>query len=629
MLSTVHSTQLTSRRKKSSLPSKVFLWISRRGRRVETPEPRRPSTTWYTRPRKQPSYVTSAHCNTPTQKKSVSGSDPSRFWRQGDCITDGGVRSIAVRNTLRRLAAKIVGKWVETTVGDKLWPKQLGYSTRRRAEAIIHVVRKYTDTKFGAVRVFLKSDFKNAFNSIRRNVLLNAIKRDLPEYYAYFWQSYREPTSLPYGEDVVKSATGMQQGDPVGSMGFCLATLPLMSEIPTLFSAHLDDVALAGSPLEVLVDLKKVISSDSQYGLQLDFRKCELFVLIRSADVRAKITHQFTDDNRLIISPTSESFTGFTNKTVPSSFEEKIERLKLMTTRLRGIHAHQAFYLLRNSLAVARTMHILRSSKGWQFPSLLAEWDLTDRDAVAQVTNISIDDKVWSEATLPIQERGFGIRLIKELATPAYLASVHCFQAFISGLVDFNVDYAPESPLTVWSAKAVSAPPVVGDRTYQKVWDNIITKRHWAKVDQCADKDNMHTARRLAVATPESAAWLSASPTSVLGTPFDDDVFRMSVGLRLGSKPSSFYIGKCGTQVDEYGSYALTCGTCARPDRCSRHSSLNTTIQRALYSSGTPSTLEPLALPLSFSNKGYPERKCWLYSQLNSTTEADALNCFF
>ena len=56
---------------------------------------------------------------------------------------DGGVRPIAVGNTLRRLATKVGCKSMSAEIGDSLRPVQLGYSTRGGCEAAAHAARKY------------------------------------------------------------------------------------------------------------------------------------------------------------------------------------------------------------------------------------------------------------------------------------------------------------------------------------------------------------------------------------------------------------------------------------------------------------------------------------------------------
>ena len=56
---------------------------------------------------------------------------------------DGGVRPIAVGNTLRRLVAKVISMQLCAVVGDHLRPIQLGYGTPGGCEAAIHAARTF------------------------------------------------------------------------------------------------------------------------------------------------------------------------------------------------------------------------------------------------------------------------------------------------------------------------------------------------------------------------------------------------------------------------------------------------------------------------------------------------------
>ncbi|OWA53999.1 hypothetical protein BV898_18422 [Hypsibius exemplaris] len=104
---------------------------------------------------------------------------------------NGGIRSIACGNTLRRLLGKI-----------------LGYGTPGNAEAVVHATRSFLSEE-GKAKVLLKLDFKNAFNTIDRTKLLQALRADLPDYYALVWQMYRHSSELFFGDFVPKSESGV------------------------------------------------------------------------------------------------------------------------------------------------------------------------------------------------------------------------------------------------------------------------------------------------------------------------------------------------------------------------------------------------------------------------------------
>ena len=88
---------------------------------------------------------------------------------------------IAVSCTLRRLAAKVGGNKVMKEMGDLLAPRQLGFDVKGGAEAAVHAVRLYLqDPTLNPSKAVLKLDFKNAFNTIHRDWMLNAIGEHCP-----------------------------------------------------------------------------------------------------------------------------------------------------------------------------------------------------------------------------------------------------------------------------------------------------------------------------------------------------------------------------------------------------------------------------------------------------------------
>jgi len=94
-------------------------------------------------------------------------------------------------------------------------------------------------------------------------------------------------------------------------------------------------------------------------------------------------------------------------------------------------------------------------------PFSFAEFDKLLRLAVERITNSSLTDTQWLQASLPIRNGGFGVRRVSSLALPAFLASAAgtaLLQAEI--LADCNV---PEDPywkdyLQLWLASGNETP---------------------------------------------------------------------------------------------------------------------------------------------------------------------------
>ena len=129
---------------------------------------------------------------------------------------EGGVRPIAVGCTLRCLVAKVAGSKVRDEMIDLLAPIQLGYSVRGGAEAVVHAARLYMqDLKQKCV---LKLDFRNAFNSLRRDKILQAVKSFAPNLLPLAHSAYLSPSLLFLDDKSIESAEGVQQGYPLGPL---------------------------------------------------------------------------------------------------------------------------------------------------------------------------------------------------------------------------------------------------------------------------------------------------------------------------------------------------------------------------------------------------------------------------
>ena len=187
----------------------------------------------------------------------------------------GGVRPIAVGCTLRRLVAKIAGNKVMEEATDLLAPRQLGYGVSGGAEAAVHAARIYLG-QLQDDHALVKLDFRNAFNSVHRDKMLEAVEGLVPSIYPFIHSVYSSPSSLFWGDRTLSSSEGVQQGDPLGPLLFCL----FIHHHSTLLTAefcveYLDDITLGGSTNEILHDLE-VIKSFEEVGLSLNNQKSEI-----------------------------------------------------------------------------------------------------------------------------------------------------------------------------------------------------------------------------------------------------------------------------------------------------------------------------------------------------------------
>jgi len=83
---------------------------------------------------------------------------------------------------------------------------------KRGAETAAHAARCYIN-KLSPEEAFLKIDFTNAFNAVSRDEIFSSSEEYTPELLPFINICYGQPYFLIYGESVILSEQGLQQGD--------------------------------------------------------------------------------------------------------------------------------------------------------------------------------------------------------------------------------------------------------------------------------------------------------------------------------------------------------------------------------------------------------------------------------
>ena len=98
---------------------------------------------------------------------------------------DNGVRPIAASMTLRRLVAKIAMAKLGDKCEELFWPNKVGVGSPLGAEVAVHSVRKFLQSPSSSDMICLKTDFRNAYNTLRRDIALKSIEKEAPEIYKF------------------------------------------------------------------------------------------------------------------------------------------------------------------------------------------------------------------------------------------------------------------------------------------------------------------------------------------------------------------------------------------------------------------------------------------------------------
>ena len=107
--------------------------------------------------------------------------------------------------------------------------------------------------------------------------MMAAVRQKVPELFTLVYSAYSAPSSLFVGDTVIQSAEGVQQGDPLGPLLFCITTIGIMEHLRSeLYIFYLDDCTLGGTGETVLHDLQLVEQEAGQLGLNLNHSKSEV-----------------------------------------------------------------------------------------------------------------------------------------------------------------------------------------------------------------------------------------------------------------------------------------------------------------------------------------------------------------
>ena len=485
---------------------------------------------------------------------------------------DGGIRPIAVSNSFRRMASKLVAKIGAQTLASFFNDTQFGIGVRSGCEVAVHLTRQFTELNPSAPLV--KIDFANAFNSIRRDCMMDEVNRLFPSASAYIHSSYAEASYLQCGDGHIMSAEGVQQGDPIDPLLFCLTIQPIIKKLKCPLNAwYMDDGTIAG-PIDVVShDYHMLTEEATKVGLKINQQKCE--VLNGSDNALFSSAKVLTPSNfSLLGAPVTQLSTEFL-------LVKKKEEIQNTLSKLSILSQHHAYKILQLSFGSPKLVSLLRCSP-CHANHILKEIDTVIQDGVERIFNVSLTSCSRQQAALPIKMGGLGIREIKSIALSAFVASFNAAKNVCQFLTDSTTFTFYKE---IWcQAVGVDASPVT-----QRELDHRLCIKSFNQLLQSADEIN--ASRLNSVAHPNSGDWLKAIPSRKFGVFLEDEEFRSAVCLRLGLKFFEPHKCKCGINIDEFGGHCFACSR--NHGKILRHTMVNDVISSSLRSAGIPNRKEP------------------------------------
>ena len=106
---------------------------------------------------------------------------------------------------------------VRARVSEQLHQVQVGFSVSGGAEAAAHATRKFISNAHPH-DIMLKIDMRNAFNSLRRDHILEKNITTCPGICRLIHCAHSTPSALLIGDEIIASSSGVQQGDPLSPL---------------------------------------------------------------------------------------------------------------------------------------------------------------------------------------------------------------------------------------------------------------------------------------------------------------------------------------------------------------------------------------------------------------------------
>lgn len=541
---------------------------------------------------------------------------------------DGGVRPVAVGETLRRLVGKaLLSSGVAKSQVSSLAPLQVGVGIRSAAEMVAIGAQSLVD-HLGptASWCILKVDMANAFNTVDRTALLKASLHYTPSVYNYLRFAYGTDVPLHLGNGIkLQSRTGTHQGCPLGPLGFALAIHPVVEKLQreaglVWNSWYLDDGLLVGSPDAVSKAFRILKDDLGAIGLHVNQRKCEVW---------GPAAHLFLAAHEGVAHTPWEPATGITVLGIPVCYpesqayskalwariNERLEMTVQMVTSL--VDAQLAHHLLRMCLDGCKVNHLLRACDCYSdVDEDVRHSEGVVLDAFADILGCAMKPSQMVQAGLPIAVGGCGLRCPTVMKPAARLAALATFYSRgaqdvglptycrhvvarwvlppvqeAMGLIGPNFD-----PLTEWSGNVSAIATAQGAHLIQKWWSENIGKAKLTRLlDSVSPRDQ---ARLLEQGNSVTGSFMSVAPNAAIRSLIPSSLYRLGLRWWLGCPLLEAVDGDlkcpgCGMTVDVFGDHLLCC---KRNNFLHRHTALQEGLAVLLTESGQSFTKE-VAIP--------------------------------
>eukprot|EP00731_Ephydatia_muelleri_P013949 Em0007g1259a len=447
-----------------------------------------------------------------------------------NCPTD--IRPIAVGEAIRRLVGKCLCSMTKAITHDFLAPFQLGVACQGGAEKIIHGLRSCVDEHWHEVDFeVLKIDLHNAFNRVSRQAVLNACALHIPELLPWSQWCYGQHPALWHSLGTISSEIGVQQGDPLGPLLFCLVLQQIISAIAedvdceSLLFHHwyIDDGVVAGPVAAIARVLAIIQESGPPLGLNINIAKCELFSSRDLSSFPEEMRRSNVPHFEILGAPIGDLV--FCAKFVAQKQSEASKLLKELEA-VGSIDPQVALLLLRQCGSFCRLVHLARNTPPLLVNEAFALFDDCVQQCFSECTAVDASAATWQQAQLSLKRGGLGLQSL------SFHSPAACIASFLSSGLSPSSGRYISSSLHLYNSLVDPQDSI----THESVGDSPLSQKVLSsKIEDQQFNNLFHNAsvtdraRLLYISSPHASAWPSVTPSPRLNLHLEPAEFQVAL----------------------------------------------------------------------------------------------------
>ena len=494
-----------------------------------------------------------------------------------------GLRPIGIGETFRRIIAKAIMRVIKDDVCHTAGPLQVCAGQEGGCEAAIHAMRTIFDND--ETECVLLVDASNAFNCLNRRAALHNARILCPAIATVLINTYRDEVLMfVVGGEIIRSAEGTTQGDPLAMSMYAIGILPLITQLQceTKQVWYADDATGAGCIRGVRQWWNDIVKVGPKFGYHANAVKTWLIVkqnkLEDARSAFADTAVQITTSGKRHLGA-ALGHPSFVREYVDSKVNEWVRQVEKLST-IAVTHPHVAYSAFTQGLA-HRWSYLLRTVPSIS-EMLKPLEEVIHQRFLPRLTGQPVCGADMRDLlSLPCNLGGLNISDPSKTAESLFAASEHIT--------------APLAALIVEQENAITVSPLETKRRKSEIKAKT-QAFHNETLEKLQTNASPQIKGSLEVLSEKGvSSWLTVQPIEEHGFHLAKNDFRDALCLRYGW-PLSDLPSKCECGLSFNVDHVMICQKGGFPTL--RHNEIRNITADLLREVSTDVTIEPVLRPL-------------------------------